>query len=226
MMIEKRERELALARRQQELEMKLELEAMQAETEIANMRDERLLKMQEAQLQLEEAGGSIRGSSISASLISLSIKEDKNSDIKSWLEQSSDVMDSQVEISRKVAASAKPKASSQERATLPTSKGLSNIGGTTRKRSPQRKSLILPAPRERTLSCSKSRTASPDKKPFASAPRAPPTIFNSSSVPQMPYPQWSPPATSLPKLKMSEFAGDPSVRGVVFFQCCDSQCAN
>ena len=25
----------------------------------------------------------------------------------------------------------------------------------------------------------------------------------------MPYPQWSPPATSLPKLKWSEFAGDP-----------------
>ena len=135
MMIEKRERELALARRQQELEMKMELEAMQAETEIANMRDERFLKMQEAQLQLEEAGGSIRGFSISASLISLSIKEDKNSDIKNWLGQSSDVMDNQVEMSREVVTSARPKDSSQARAAMPRRRRSSNSGGAINKRS-------------------------------------------------------------------------------------------
>ena len=39
------------------------------------------------QLQIEEAEGSICASSICPSLMSLSLEEDKNSDIKSWLDQ-------------------------------------------------------------------------------------------------------------------------------------------
>ena len=91
----KKERELELKRKQRQLEMEMELklEEMQAETELADLREQTSLKMQEMKLQIEEAEGSCNGSTVSPSLMSISIYADKNSDIKSWLDQNSEVVD-------------------------------------------------------------------------------------------------------------------------------------
>ena len=67
---------------------------MQAETEFADLRDQTTLKMQEIILQIE-VEGSCLGSTVSRSLLSLSIDEDKNSSIKNWMNQNSDVNDIQ-----------------------------------------------------------------------------------------------------------------------------------
>ena len=91
MAIEKNERELELKRKQREMK----LEELQAEIELADLRDQTSLKTQELKLQFEEAEGSCNGSTVSPSLMSLSIDADKNSDIKSWLDQNSDVVDIQ-----------------------------------------------------------------------------------------------------------------------------------
>ena len=85
MAIEKKERELHLKRKQREIE------AMQGETELADLLDQTSLKMQELKLQIEEAEGPCNGSTVSPSLMSLSIDADKNSDIKSFLEQNSEL---------------------------------------------------------------------------------------------------------------------------------------
>ena len=71
------------------------IKAMQAETELANLRDQTSLKMQEIKLQIEEAEGSCHGSTISSRMMSLSIHEDKDSNIKNCLDQNGDVMDLQ-----------------------------------------------------------------------------------------------------------------------------------
>ena len=55
---------------------------MRVENEIANMRDKRGSKLQEVQTQIEKADGFILSSSIVSSSISLSITEDRNSDVK------------------------------------------------------------------------------------------------------------------------------------------------
>ena len=101
MAIEKKERELELKRK------KREIEAMQGETELADLRDQTSLKMQELKLQIEEAEGSCNGSTVSPSIMSISIDADKNSDIKSWLDQNSDVVDIQKQNSQNVVQTAK-----------------------------------------------------------------------------------------------------------------------
>ena len=70
--------------------MKVKLEAMQAETELANLRDETMLKMQELKNQIKESDFSCHGSTSCPSLTSVSIYESKDSNIKRWLEQNSD----------------------------------------------------------------------------------------------------------------------------------------
>ena len=82
MEIEKKRRELAVKRKQQEME----LEELQAQIEIANLESQKTLRQPHMQLKIEEAEGSIKASSISGSLMSLALT-DKNSDIKSWLDQ-------------------------------------------------------------------------------------------------------------------------------------------
>ena len=79
---EKKRRELAVKRKQQEME----LEELQAQLEIANLESQKTLRQQQMQLMIEEAEGSIKASSVSGSLMSLALT-DKNSDIKSWLDQ-------------------------------------------------------------------------------------------------------------------------------------------
>ena len=58
-----------------------------AEAEIAGMECRKALEQEEIPLHLEEAEGTIRVSSICPSLMSFILKEDKNSEIKSWLDQ-------------------------------------------------------------------------------------------------------------------------------------------
>ena len=82
MEIEKKRRELAVKRKQQEME----LEELQAQLEIANIEKQKTLRQQQMQLKIEEAEGSIKASSISGSLMSLGLT-DRNSDIKSWMDQ-------------------------------------------------------------------------------------------------------------------------------------------
>ena len=55
---------------------------MQAEIELANLRDQTSLKMQEMKLQIKEAEGCGHGSTISPSLMSSSIDGDKQSSVK------------------------------------------------------------------------------------------------------------------------------------------------
>ena len=82
MEIEKKRRELAVKRKQQEME----LEELQAQLEIANLESQKTLRQQQMRLKIEEAEGSIKASSLSGNLMSLALS-DKNSDIKSWLDQ-------------------------------------------------------------------------------------------------------------------------------------------
>ena len=79
---EKKRRELAVKRKQQEME----LEELQAQLEIANLESRKTLRRQQMQLKIEETEGSIKASSNSESLMSLGLT-DRNSDIKSWLDQ-------------------------------------------------------------------------------------------------------------------------------------------
>ena len=63
--------------------------------------------MQEEKLQIEEAKGSRNESTASPSLMSISSDADKNSDIKSWLDQNSNVVDIPKQNSQKVVQTAK-----------------------------------------------------------------------------------------------------------------------
>ena len=82
MEIEKKRRELTVKRKQQETE----LDELQAQLEIANLESQKTLRQQQMQLKIEEAEGSIKASSLSVSLMSLGLT-DRNSDIKSRLDQ-------------------------------------------------------------------------------------------------------------------------------------------
>ena len=94
MKIEKRLRELRLekTKKQMELEMNQKLFDLQAEAEIAEMESRKAFEQHEMRLQIE-AEGSFRAPSICPSLMSLVLDEDKNSDIKSWLEQNDENFD-------------------------------------------------------------------------------------------------------------------------------------
>ena len=64
---------------------------MQAETELADLRDRTTSKMQEMKLQFEEAENSRPGSTVSPNLMSLYIDGDKDSSIENWLNQNNDI---------------------------------------------------------------------------------------------------------------------------------------
>ena len=70
-----------------EVEMQKRLQELQAESEIAELKSKKDFEMQHMQLQIEEDEGSIRASSICPRLMSLTLEDDKNSDIRSRLDQ-------------------------------------------------------------------------------------------------------------------------------------------
>ena len=97
---EKKERELEPEKTRREMERNLErqqieerLKELQAESEIADLKRRKAFERQQMQLPIEEAEGSFRASSICASLISLTLEEEKTSEIKSWLEQGVEDLD-------------------------------------------------------------------------------------------------------------------------------------
>ena len=93
MEIEKREHDLKLETIRREMEMEKKLQELQAESEIAELKRKKAFERQQMRLQIKEAEGSIRASSICPSLMSLTLEEDKNSDIKSWLDQGVEDLD-------------------------------------------------------------------------------------------------------------------------------------
>ena len=88
--IEKRQRELKLEKTKKQMEMEMEMHQklldLQAEAEIAEIESRKALEQHEIRLQIEEVEGSGRALSICPNLMSLTLEEDKNSEIRSWLE--------------------------------------------------------------------------------------------------------------------------------------------
>ena len=211
MAIEKKERELELKRKQRQLEMEIKLEEMQAETELADLRDQTSLKMQEMKLQIEEAEGSCNGSTVSPSLMSISIDADKNSDIKSWLDQNSDVVDIQKQNLQNVVQTAKGNTViSSDPVASRTCRGKPLKVIERKDPSTNRKGGRVSDRGDRSQSRSKSRTFSPKRHLNVNC-KVPNRVSQLDSLPfQQPVlPQWTVQASSLPKLKMTEFAGDP-----------------
>ena len=205
---EKRERERDLEREQREMEMKQK--AMEAETELANLRDQTLLKMQEMKLQTEEAEGSC--SAISPSVMSLAIDEDKNSDIKSSLDENSVVMNIRNQTSQNVVKTEKRDTAISSDAVASRSRGKPLKRVERKDPSTERKDRRINDRGDRSQSCSKSRTFSPKRHLNANC-EVPNRVSRLDSLPiqQAVLPQRTVQRSSLPKLKMTEFAGDPLV---------------
>ena len=83
--LEELEKKQEMERR--EVEMQKGLQELRAESEIVELRSKKAFEKHQLRLQIEDAEGSIRASSICPSLLSLTLEEDKTSDIKSWLDQ-------------------------------------------------------------------------------------------------------------------------------------------
>ena len=139
----------------------MKLKAMEAETELANLRDQTLLKMQEMKLQIEEAKGSC--SAISLSLMSLSILEDKNSDIKSWLDENSVVMNVQNQTSQNVVKTEKRDTAISSDAVASRNGGKPLKKVERKDRSTERKDRRISDRGDGSQSGSKSRTFSPKR---------------------------------------------------------------
>ena len=209
--LRKKERELELKRKQRQLEMEMKLEEMQAETELADLRNQTSLKMQEMKLQIEEAEGSCNGSTVSPSLMSISIDADKNSDIKSWLDQNSDVVDIQKQNLQNVVQTAKGNTViSSDPVASRTCRGKPLKVIEQKDPSTNRKGGRVSDRGDGSQSRSKSGTFSLKRHLNVNC-KVPNRVSQLDSLPfQQPVlPQWTVQASSLPKLKMTEFAGDP-----------------
>ena len=191
--------------------MELKLEEMQAETELADLRDQNSLKMQEMKLQVEEAEGSCNGSTASPSLMSLSIDADKNSDIKSWLDQNSDVVDIPKPKSQNFVQIAKGNTViSNDPVASRIFRGQPSKVNERKHPSTDRKGGRVSDRGDRSQSRSKSRTFSPKRHLNANCevPNRD-SRFDSLPFQQPVLPQWTVQTSSLSKLKMTQFAGDP-----------------
>ena len=78
---------MELEKTRRELKKEKKVQELQAEPKIAELKRKRAFERQHLRLQLEEAEGSIRASSYCPNLMSLSLEEHKNSEIKNWLDQ-------------------------------------------------------------------------------------------------------------------------------------------
>ena len=74
-------------RKEEKSKCRKRLQELQAESEIAELKSKKSFEKHQVRLQIKEAEGSIRGSSICPSLMSLTLEADKNGDIKSWIDQ-------------------------------------------------------------------------------------------------------------------------------------------
>ena len=196
-----------------EVEMQKRLHELQAESEIAELKSKKTFEKHQLRLQIEEAEGSIRASSICPSLMSLTLEEDKNSDIKSWLDQSvedfntcfSQPKESSREIENKCESS-KP---SQKFQSIYNQKNLqSRVQSRGLSKSPQRKEAVFSQSKSSMLPQQIMQDSKPKfqfSKPTFKAENDFPSFTPAVSVQQpVHFVQ-----TSLPKLKLSEFHGDP-----------------
>ena len=213
MEIEKRERELELEKTCMEMEKKLQ--ELQAESEIAELKRKKAFERQQMRLQIEEAEGSFRASSICPSLMSLTLEEDKNSDIKSWLDQGVEGLykcfSQPKESSREVGNKGESSKPSQKFQTFDHKNLLSRTQGRGSGESPPRKNTGITFPKTNTL------LQQGNEKPKPKNELAKPSFKIESE-----YPSFTPAVpvqqpvhfvqTSLPKLKLSDFHGDPLER--------------
>ena len=184
---------------------------MQGETEVADLRDQTSLKMLELIFKIEEAKGSCNGSTVSPSLMSTSIDADQNSDIKSWLDQNSDVVDIQKQNSQNVVQTAKRNTVlSNDPVASRNCRGKPSKVIKRKDPSTDRKGGRVSDRVDRSQSRSKSRTFSLKRHLNANC-EVPNRVSRFDSLPfQQPVlPQWTVQTSSLPKLKMTKFVGDP-----------------
>ena len=188
---------------------------LQAEAEIAEMEKRKVLEQHEMRLQIEEAEGSVRALSICPSLMSLALEEDKNSDIRSWLERSDENFEK---------CFSQPKESSRE---VDIKCGSSRLPQRFRKHSPQRNQFVPSQPPSRSTSKSPPRKNTgitfPKTKPSLQQrndePKPKHEFANPTFKVENPLPSFTPAVpvqqpvhfvqTRLTKLNLSEFHGDP-----------------
>ena len=215
--IEKRQRELKLekTKMQMEMEMHQKLLDLQAEAEIAEMESKKALEQHEMRLQIEEAEGSVRAVSICPSLMSLTLGEDKNSDIRSWLKRSDENLEK---------GFSQPKESSRE---VEIKRGSRRLPQRFPEHSPERNQWLTSQPHSRgtskspprkntAINCSKTK---PSLQQGKDEPKSKHEFANPTFKVENPFPSFTPAVpqqqpvqfvqTSLPKLKLSDFHGDP-----------------
>ena len=213
MEIEKKERELELEKTRREMErreveMQKRLQELQAESEIAELRSKKTFEKHQLRLQIEEAEGSIRASSICPSLMSLTLEEDKNSDIKSWLDQGVEDFEKCFSQPKKSSREVENKGeSSKPPQTFDNKNLLSRTQGQGTSKSPQRKNTGITFPKTNAL------LQQGNEKPKPKYDFAKPSFKIESDIPSFtPAVPVQPPVhfvqSSLPKLKFSEFHGD------------------
>ena len=205
MEIEKKERELELEKTRMEMEKKLQ--ELQAESEIADLKSKNAFERQQMRLPIEEAEGSIllQASSICPSLMSLTLEEDTNSDNKSWLDK---CFSQPKESIREVENKGETSKQSQKFQTFDHKNLLSRPQDRGTSMSPQRKNTGITFPKTNALLQQGNENPQP-KYDFAK-----PSFKIESGIPSFTaaVPVQQPVhfvQTSPPKLKLSEFHGDP-----------------
>ena len=136
---------LEKTKKQMELKMHKKLLVLPAEAEIDKIKIREALEQHERRLQIEEAMASVRASSICPSLMSLTLEEDKNSEIRSWSERSDENFEK---------GFLQPKESSRE---VEIKGGSSRLPQRFPKPSPQRNQLLPSQPQSRGTSKSPPR---------------------------------------------------------------------
>ena len=143
MELEKTRKEIEKNLERQQIEIEEKLQELQIESENIDLKRKKAFERQQMRLQIGEAEGSIRASSICPTLMSLTPEEDKNSDIKSWLDQGVEDLDKgfsqSKESSREVKNKGESSKPSQKFQTFDHKNLLSRTQGRGSSKSPQRK---------------------------------------------------------------------------------------
>ena len=139
-----------------EVEMHKRLQELQSELEIAALKSKKTFEKHQLRLQTAEAEGSFRASSICLSLMSLTLEENKNSDIKNWLDQGVEDFDkcfSQLkESSREVENECESSKRSHKFQSIYNQKNLqSRVQRRGLSKSPQRKEAVFSMPKSSML---------------------------------------------------------------------------
>ena len=216
--IEKMQPELKVekTKKQMELKMHKKLLVLPGEAEIIEMEIREALEQHKRRLQIEEAEASVRALSICPSLMSLTLEEDKSSDIRSWLKRSDENLEK---------GFSRPKESSRE---VEIRCGSRRLPQRFPKHSPQRNQLLPSQPQSRGTSKSPPRkntgiTFPETKTSLQQEKGTKPNFEFAKSLFKVEnhFPSFTPTVpvqqpvqfvqTGLPRLKISEFHGDPLI---------------